>query len=104
MKKKSIIGIVLLFFIIAIISAFLWYINSIKPVNTKNVEEKIIEIESGARTTDIISTLKKEKLIRSNFATVVYMKLNNIKGLQAGKYKFNTSMATEEILKIYNRV
>lgn len=103
MKKKSVIGIVLLFFIIVIISAFLWYKNGIKPVNTKNVVEKIIQIETGARTTDIISTLKKEELIRSNFATVVYMKLNNIKGLQAGKYKFNTSMSLEEILKILSK-
>ena len=100
MSKKIIIIITIIFAIIVLtIASILGYNNGLKPVNIENKESKIIEVEQGTRTEGIINILKEQKLIRSSLATKIYIKLNKVKNLQAGKYELNQSMALSEILK-----
>ena len=100
MSKKLIIIITIIsVFIFLIISSILGYNNGLKPVNKENNKAEIIEIEQGTRTEGIISLLKEKNLIRSSLATKIYIKLNKIKSLQAGKYELNQSMQLSEILK-----
>lgn len=100
MSKKIIIIITIIFAIIVLtIASILGYNNGLKPVNTENKESNIIEIEQGTRTEGIIKQLKEQKLIRSSLATKIYIKLNKVKNLQAGKYELNQSMSLSEIIK-----
>ncbi len=99
MNKKTgiilgIIGAVILLFIAGII----WYSTGIQAVKKDNFETKIIEIEEKTRTEGILDILKKESLIKSKYAVALYMKLNGIKGLQAGKYEISQNMSAKDIL------
>ena len=99
MKKVVIITLIILIILVAIgaISSIIWYNQQIKPVNNENIS-KTIEISSGTGTVEIVDLLKENGLINNALATKIYIKLNNIKNLQAGKYTLNTSMSVQEIL------
>ena len=98
-KKTLIIALsIIAIMIIIIISGLTWYITGTYPVNKQNSEEKIIEITSGTRTEEIVNQLKEQKLIKNSFIAKVYMKLNGVKGLQAGRYQLNQTMSLKEII------
>jgi len=95
---KIIIGIVIGVIILGIISIFIWYKSSLHEVKKENAETKIIEIQEGTRTEGILELLKKESLIKSKWASAIYIKLNGIKGLQAGVYQISQDMSTKDVL------
>ncbi len=99
MNKKGIIIIVIMAVIIlaGCVGVF-WYGSQLGPVNEKEKKESTIEIESGMSTEKILNLLYKEGLIKNTLVSKVYIKLNGIKGLQAGKYTLNTGMSLDEIL------
>lgn len=99
MNKKTIILLGIIGTIVLIIIAgIIWYSTGIQAVKKDNAETKIIEIEEKTRTEGILDSLKKESLIRSKYAVALYMKLNGIKGLQAGKYEISQNMSAKDIL------
>ncbi len=100
MKKKIliIILIVILVIIIAICSCILWYKSQIKSVDSENITTKTIEIELGMSTEKILNLLYENDLINNTLSAKIYIMLNKVNGLQAGKYELNTSMSLEEIL------
>jgi UPF0755 protein len=101
MKKKILIIIlsIIIIIAIAICMSILWYQAQLKPVNSENAESKIIEIEAGTRTEQILDLLHENNLINNVLASEIYIKLNDVKGLQAGKYNLSTAMSLEQILK-----
>ena len=100
MSKKIIIIIsIISTIIILIIASILGYNNGLKPVNKDNNETTIVEITQGTRTEGIINILKEQKLIRSSISAKIFIKLNKINNLQAGKYELNQSMSLNDILK-----
>ena len=102
MKKKILIGILIfiIIIIIAIACSIFWYHSQIEPVDLTNSEEITIEIESGMSTEQILEKLYENNLINNVFASKVYIKLNEVSGLQAGKYALSPYMSLEEILSI----
>ena len=96
-KTKIILGIIGAIVLI-IIAGIIWYSTGIQAVKKDNFETKIIEIEEKTRTEGILDILKKEKMIKSKYAVALYMKLNGIKGLQAGKYEISQNMSAKDIL------
>ena len=99
MKKKELIIIIIMVVIILIAGgAFLWYNLQLKPTNNPDSKETTIVIESGMSTEQILEELKKQELINNVFAAKIFIKLNDIKGLQAGKYTLSSSMSLEELL------
>ncbi len=99
MNKKGIIIIVIMAVIIlAGCIGIFWYGSQLGAVNKENVKESTIEIKSGMSTEKILELLKNEGLIKNTLVSKVYIKLNGIKGLQAGKYTLNTGMNLDEIL------
>ena len=100
MKKVLIIcGIIFLIIILSIIGGLLWYNSAQKPVNTKEVKQCEIEIKSGMSTEKILNLLHENGLIKNVFASEIYIKLNDVKGLQAGKYNLSSYMSLIEILE-----
>ena len=99
MKKGIIIFAIILVGIIAICGGLLiWYKSSANPVNKDNNKETIVEIKKGTKTEEIINLLKQNDLIKSELATKIYIKLNGVKSLQAGKYNLSQSMSLNDIL------
>ncbi len=97
-KVVIIISIIVLLIVIITISGILWYKSQLKPTNTAQVTEEIIEIQQGTKTEEILNLLHKKNLIKNVTASKIYIKLNDIKGLQAGKYNLNSKMSLEDIL------
>ena len=100
MGKKIYIslGIIMLLIVIAIISGIIWYKNGQKTTG-KN-QETIIEIQSGTSTTNILSLLQENKVIKNDFVAKIYMSLHEVKNLKAGKYQFKGNETLQEVLQI----
>ena len=97
MKKglKIFLILILVLVILAAIAFFCvkgWYDGNLEAVNKgKDTTIVQVEIEKGLGNVGIAELLEKEKVIKNATVFKVYMKLNNINGLQAGKYEFDTS-------------
>lgn len=100
MKKKILIVLCILIFLIIVIilGGVLWYNNQLKPVNTSSITEATIEIQSGMSTNQILNLLKEEGIIKNVLASKIYIRLNEVTGLQAGKYIIKSDMSLAEVL------
>ena len=101
-KVKIIIGVIVAIILVIIISLFLFYSQGLKAPKTNNGEnaEKIIQIESGSSTLNIINNLKQNNIIKNEFIAKIYIKLHDVKSLKAGKYKFEGNESLPEVLNI----
>ena len=107
MKKKGLIifGVIFSIIIIAIISTIIWYFTSLKAPKVELSEENstVIEIKAGTSTAEILEQLKQQNLIKNELVAKIYIKLNKVKNLQAGKYEFTSSQDLKSVLsKIAN--
>lgn len=95
----KIIAVACILLIILITTPIIWYNSSLGAVSKEDSPVQItIEIGSGSDL--IASTLKENDVIKNKFAFKLYIKLNNIEGLQAGNYELNKNMNVEEIIQI----
>ena len=98
-KTYKIIAFICILLIILITTPLIWYNSSLKAVSKESVPVSItIEIGSGSDT--ISSILSDNKVIRSKLAFKLFIKLNNVEGLQAGTYELNKNMSVQEIIQI----
>jgi UPF0755 protein len=83
--------------IIIFCTSCIWYKTSInkKSNDSSNI---IVKIEIGSSSTDIANILKDSNVIHSSLAFRIFVKLNNVSGLQAGVYSLNQSMNVSEII------
>lgn len=104
MRKKGfiILGAILLVILIAIISSIIWYQISLKQPNkdTNQDIQAIVEIESGTSANEILNLLKQNNVIKSPFASKIYIALHEVKSLQAGKYLFTGNETMPEVVNI----
>ena len=105
-NKKRVVVILIGIIVICVVLGNLIYFNDLKPVNKKlSAEENTnlirVEITEGMRTAEIAEVLKKNNVIRSKLAMIIYTKLNKVNTLQAGKYDFNNS---EDMVTIINHI
>ena len=91
MSKKIfiILGVIFAIILIGAISLFAWYKTGTNAPKNEDGKEIITEIKSGTSTAEILKQLKNSNIIRNELVAKIYIKLNNITGLQAGKYLFN---------------
>ncbi len=97
-KKTKILIIGLIILLILIITPVIWYNSSLGAVSKESSKVEI-EIPIGSGPNKIGTILKENKLIKSELAFKIYVKLNNISGLQAGNYSIDKSWNVEEILE-----
>ena len=100
-KKIIIIVVIILVMIVVFGSVFgsvIWFNSKTEPVNSSSTETIEVIIEQGMTNGKIIKKLKEENLIQNEFATKIFIKLNNVSNLQAGKYELSQSMSLEQIL------
>lgn len=99
-KKIVIISLAVIFamIIIFIIGSFIWYKMGTKPVQKEAGQVIRVEIEEGSGTVAIAELLEQKQVIKSANAMKIYVKLNNIQSLQAGKYDLSNSEDLATIL------
>jgi len=97
-KKSRIIILIVLILIIMCLIPIIWYNTSLGAVSKENSKVEI-EIPIGSGSSAIGSILNKNGLIKSELAFKIYVKLNNISGLQAGKYSIDKSWDVPTILE-----
>ena len=88
--------------LVTIVISIVWYKSGIEAPkgNDTNI---IIEIENGTSTTNILKLLKEKNIIKNEQAARIYVSINKINSLKAGKYKFNGTESLKEVLdKIYS--
>lgn len=104
-KILIIVLVVLIILVIAgIVGANIWYKSSLKGVNSKeNAKLIVVEITSGQGTEKIAEMLEAKNVIKNAFSFKVYVKLNKINNLKAGKYELDNSLSVKDITqKIVN--
>lgn len=101
MKKKIVSKLVIILVILVAIgaSAFVFYLNGLKPTGTSD-ETVVISVESGDTYYGLIETLEEQGLIKSATIAKVYLKLNSISQLQANDYELNKGMSLQEIIEV----
>lgn len=98
-KLYKIIVLVCLLLVILIATPIIWYNSSLKAVSKDSVPVEVtIEIGSGSGL--IATTLEDNGVIKNKLAFKLYIKLNNVEGLQAGNYELNKNMDVAKIIEI----
>ena len=100
MKKcRKVILIICLVLLCLVITAILLYRSLLSPVS-RDATEKEIVIASGLSSAGIGSVLKENNLIKNDKFFVLYLKLNKINDLKAGRYKLRENMSLKEIVAV----
>lgn len=85
--------------ILAVVSAYGWYVMALRPVSGGSTEKTRVQIVEGSSPSAIGKLLEEKQLIRSQFAFDIYTRLSNTRSkLQAGEYSLAASESTEEIV------
>ena len=80
-------------------AAAVWYRTSLQAVDAGSKAHVRVTIEPGSATSQIADTLKEKRLIRSQLAFELYVRLSGARErLQAGSYSLSPSESTEQII------
>lgn len=93
-KKKVVIVLISIFIVISVLIGLYFY--GLTPVSKTSTDVEFI-VTSGKGKIEIIDDLKSAGLLKSKFASYIYVGLHGT-NLQAGKYSLNASMSTKEII------
>ena len=99
MRKKIllIIAIICIIILVTIAISIIWYKSEINA--PEGIDSEItIDIENGTSTSDILSLLKEKNIIKNEKAAKIYVNINKINSLKAGKYKFSGNESLKEVL------
>lgn len=97
-RKKINITVIIVLILTALIGG---YFQMIKPVDSKDTSIHIVKIEQGAGRNSVAALLKKENLIRSEFAFKLISKTGGYDNkYKVGEYGITKSMSSEEILRL----
>lgn len=96
-KPRTTWGVRAAIFIVVIlllgVGSWVWWNDSIAPVDSNNTTPEIFAISSGESVRSVSSRLTKENFIRSSTAFFILVKMMGIdNALQAGDFRLNRSM------------
>ncbi len=97
-KKSKIIIVIIAISLLLCVTPIIWYNTSLGAVSKESSKVEV-EIPIGSGSNKIGAILKENKLIKNELAFKIYIKLNNVEGLQAGKYQIDTNWNVKEILE-----
>ncbi len=103
MKKRKRKKIIIIFsvFIAIIALCILIFAISLQPAGKSDKKIGFV-INKGESKEQIIENLKDANLIRSKYATIVYVVLSGNKNLQAGSYELSSNMNVKQIISALN--
>ena len=97
MKKNKKLIVILSVIVGLILVGVITFIVLLSPVSKS---EDIVEftVKKGEGKEKIVENLKDAKLIKSKYATFIYIVLSGKKNLQAGSYEFSRNMSVKDII------
>lgn len=96
-KKKKIILISIITFLIVIFLMFFVFMFSLSAAGDESDTVNFV-VENGESKDIIVENLKDAGLIRSKYATLLYILISGNTNIQAGNYEFNRGMSTQDII------
>ena len=97
-KKSKILIMAMTILVLLIITPIIWYNVSLGAMSKESSKVEI-EIPIGSGSSSIAKILKEKELIKNELAFKIFVKLNKVEGLQAGKYKIDKSWDVPTILE-----
>lgn len=94
---KKIVVIIISIFAFLIIGSIVFYNINLSAVS-KNSNEVDFKVDSGSTYYTVTPKLKQMGLIKNELCFKLYIKLNNVRKLEAGTYKLNKNMSVKEII------
>ena len=98
-KTYKIIVVCIILLLALVLTPIIWYNSSLNAVSKDNIPVPVT-IEIGSGSDAIATVLEENNIIRSKLAFKLYIKLNNVEGLQAGNYELNKNMSVSEIIEV----
>ncbi len=102
MKRKIFLVIKILLVILILgftsISVYGYFLSRVSNESNNEVVDFIVS--NGDTVDEILKKLKEDNLIRNEFFTKLYIKINNKSNLQAGNYSIDNSKSTSEIIDV----
>ncbi len=96
MKKKKLLIIIPAVLLVIILCGIIWYLTALTKVS-KSTKEVTFVVESGTSTKTVIDNLAAAGLIKSRWATYIYVKLHK-NTIQASTFILKPNMSTKEII------
>lgn len=91
----SAIGLLIIMAIVVVIM----YLQALRPVNTADASQRVLEVTSGLTPEQISKRLKEGNFIRSEWAFTVYTRLEGVQNkLQAGTYHLSSSQSLQDVV------
>lgn len=99
---KKIILIIIGIFTFLVIGSIIFYNVNLSAVSKKSSEVSF-KVDSGSTYYTVAHKLKDMGLIKNELVFKIYIKLNNVKKLDAGTYKLNKNMGVKEIINTFSK-
>ncbi|MCD9188185.1 MAG: endolytic transglycosylase MltG [Pyrinomonadaceae bacterium] len=100
MKFVKILIVIFILSILALGGVSFWIYQSMNTPVSHEKANKFIEIPRGSSPTQIISKLTSEGIIKSEFATLIYLRtFGNAEKLKAGEYQFASPINALQVIK-----
>lgn len=88
--------------VLIILGCVIFYNVNLKAVSSNSSEVDFM-VESGSTYYSVIDKLKSEGLIKNKLCFKIYIKLNNVKNIDAGTYKLNKNMSVKDIVNVFSK-
>jgi UPF0755 protein len=100
-KTRIAIGVILLFLVICIAAAMIWFVHELSPAGVQSAPQTVFEITQGEGFREVAGNLQNDHFIRSSSAFDIFALFGgHALTLRPGLYHLNASMTTNEILNI----
>lgn len=97
MKKNKKLIVILSVIVGLILVGVITFMVLLSPVS-KSIDIVEFTVKKGEGKEKIVENLKDAKLIKSKYATFIYIVLSGKKNLQAGSYEFSRNMSVKDII------
>ena len=94
MKKKYLLPLITIIIVLGLIAGCYYMIMPVQGVS----EEVEFKINSGEASRTVIKNLVKDKLVKNEYFTLAYVKINKKTDFKAGDYTLNKDMSLKEII------
>jgi len=100
-KIVKIIIFLVLLFVLMIVCCLIWYSNSLKGI--KESQKIEIVVDEKSTFSNLGRTLEEKKLIKSELAYKIYIKLSKPTNLKAGTYELSPNMGVQKIVEVLSQ-
>lgn len=103
-KSFSILFIGAAVLIVSTLIFAIWAVQTIKTQNSNDSTQVDFVIQKGEGSGDVAERLEKEKLVKSSFATVIYLNWKRKSDLvQAGEYRIARNLTIPQVIEIITK-